>query len=134
MIVLRVMAISFLCIFILSCDDQKVASHQTPCLSESSKTAPLFRRFEPAFSTDGFGISLDTVTGQWCKSWNWKMHLRDAVLSGLNKLPLCSELLNSDKRDPLGILGSPQDSITGAPADVKDKPDPFAQFGGKAIK
>lgn len=66
-----------------------------------------FRRFEPVYSKDGHGIALDTVTGQWCKTWNWKMHPRNPSVKGLNDLPLCTaiyENLDSLKKlnDALG--------------------------------
>lgn len=54
------------------------------------------RRFEPAFSTDGYGIALDTVTGQWCKAWNWRMHPTNESLMGLNDLPLCIDIYKQD--------------------------------------
>jgi hypothetical protein len=69
-------------------------------------------RFENVSPIGGLGVALDTVTGQWCRTWDWD-YKGTAVRFDLNTLPLCKSLYDS------------------YPAD--DSTDPFAQFGGKAI-
>lgn len=107
---------------LIGCNDPAQHHDEKPQVkpqAESRGNAP-FRRFEPAFSTDGYGIALDTVTGQWCKAWNWKMHPTNATLTGLNDLPLCTDIYeNRSKNDPLGILGTQENPIVVTPEDMK---------------
>jgi hypothetical protein len=86
-------------VFLVGCNDTPQPSNEKP-QAENSVSTP-FRRFEPAFSTDGYGIALDTVTGRWCKTWNWTMHPTNPTLMGLNDLPLCADIYeNASKGNP----------------------------------
>jgi len=80
-------------VFLIGCNDVPQPSNEK-LQTENRSTTP-FRRFEPAFSTDGYGIALDTVTGRWCKAWNWTMHPTNPTLMGLNDLPLCADIITS---------------------------------------
>jgi hypothetical protein len=73
---------------------------------------PPTHRFENVSPTGSMGVALDTVTGQWCRTWDWD-YKGSAQRFDLNTLPLCKSLYDSFPSD--------------------DSDDPFAQFGGTAI-
>jgi hypothetical protein len=84
-------------VFLIGCNDTPPPSTEKP--QAVSRTDKPLQRFEPAFSTDGYGIALDTVTGRWCKAWNWTMHPTNSTLLGLNDLPLCSDIYTNASKD-----------------------------------
>ena len=77
-----------------------------------AKHYPPIHRFENVTSTGQLGVALDTVTGQWCKTWEWVYRGNAQSLSGgLDTLPTCLSLYRQ----------VPQTDT-----------DPFKQFGGTA--
>ena len=55
-------------------------------------------RFENVSPTGGLGVALDTVTGQWCRTWEWD-YKGSVARYDLNTLPLCKTLYDSDPAD-----------------------------------
>jgi hypothetical protein len=84
--------------------DQKPA----PAVVPPTKLHHPTHRFEDVSPTGSLGVALDTVTGQWCRTWDWA-YKSDSQSGGLDTLPTCKSLFDS------------------TPADD----DFFAQFGGK---
>jgi hypothetical protein len=49
---------------------------------------PPSHRFEPVSGVGSAGVALDTVTGQWCRTWDWQYKAKPDADS-LNTLPTC---------------------------------------------
>jgi hypothetical protein len=79
-----------------------------PAVKPVEHHVPPAHRFENVPGIAGDGIALDTVTGQWCRTWEW--HYKVASMSGgLDTLPLCIDIFRSnpatgDPNDPLGLF------------------------------
>jgi hypothetical protein len=71
--------------------NQKAASTPPP---KHYITRPA-HRFESVSSTGNLGVALDTMTGRWCRTWNWN-YLRKPESNDLNTLPTCYELFTSE--------------------------------------
>jgi len=46
-------------------------------------------------ATGNLGIALDTMTGRWCRTWEWEYKNKPGEF-GLNTLPTCYELFLSE--------------------------------------
>lgn len=76
-----------------------VLLQQSGCDEQAPKTAtqpahryPPTRRFENVASPGSpAGVALDTVTGQYCKTWEWT-YKASGLNGGLDTLPLCLSL------------------------------------------
>lgn len=55
--------------------------------------APL-HRFEHLSLAGQAGVALDSVTGQWCKTWEWT-YRSDKMNGSLDTLPTCLSLYNT---------------------------------------
>jgi hypothetical protein len=53
---------------------------------------PPVHRFENVSTVGAEGIALDTVTGQWCRTWDWMPRDPKAPRDGLSSLPTCESL------------------------------------------
>lgn len=74
---------------------------------EQAKHYPPTHRFENVSNPQSPGIALDTVTGQYCKTWEWTYKM-SAMNGGLDTVPTCFSIFQStpssgDPNDPLGI-------------------------------
>jgi len=72
-----------------------VLLQQSGCDEQAPKTAaqpahhyPPIHRFENVSSPVSPGVALDTVTGQYCKTWEW-MYKASGMKGGLDLLPTC---------------------------------------------
>lgn len=77
-----------------------------PPVAKESHLPPL-HRFENVSSPSSPGIALDTVTGQYCKTWDWT-YKAPSLNGGLDTVPTCLSIFQatpSSANDPLGILG-----------------------------
>ena len=83
---------------------------------EQSKPAPAaipkppIHRFENVSGFNGDGVALDTVTGQWCRTWEWH-YKAESLNGGLDTLPTCISIFRNvtgGPDDPLGILDKPK--------------------------
>jgi hypothetical protein len=54
---------------------------------------PPIHRFENISGVNGDGVALDTVTGQWCRTWQW-VYKDNSQIGGLDQLPTCESLYN----------------------------------------
>jgi hypothetical protein len=54
------------------------------------------RRFENIPAVGIQGVALDTVTGQWCKTWEWS-YKNDAMSGSLDTLPTCLSIFQSTR-------------------------------------
>lgn len=52
-------------------------------------------RFENVTSTGSLGVALDTMTGKWCRTWEWEF-VGKPESKGLNTLPTCYEIFIED--------------------------------------
>ncbi len=93
------------------CKDSTKAPSPTADPAKERISLPL-HRFENVSSPSSPGIALDTVTGQYCKTWEWT-YKAAAMNGGLDTVPTCLSVF----RD-YPATGDPK--------------DPFSQFGGKA--
>jgi hypothetical protein len=59
----------------------------------AAKPAPT-QRFEGISAVGMQGVALDTVTGQWCKTWDWS-YKNAAMSGGLDTLPTCLSIFQS---------------------------------------
>lgn len=69
---------------------------------------PSLHRFVNVSSPSSPGVALDTVSGQYCKTWEWT-YKTATMNGGLDTLPTCLSVFHSipagqDDNDPLGIL------------------------------
>jgi hypothetical protein len=55
-------------------------------------------RFENVSNPQSPGIALDTVTGQYCKTWEWT-YKAEALNGGLDTLPTCLSIFKSAPSD-----------------------------------
>jgi hypothetical protein len=77
----------------------------TPPAAKESRLPPL-HRFENVSSPASPGIALDTVTGQYCKTWDWT-YKTPSFNGGLDTVPTCLSIFQSTPSspiDPLGVL------------------------------
>jgi hypothetical protein len=72
--------------------DQKNASSPSPAKHFLTRPA---HRFENVSSTGNLGVALDTMTGRWCRTWDWN-YIGKPDANGLNTLPTCYELFTSE--------------------------------------
>jgi hypothetical protein len=69
------------------CDQStKTAPPSSPSTAKT-KHYPL-HRFENVSSAQSPGIALDTVTGQFCKTWEWTYKVK-SLNGGLDEVPTC---------------------------------------------
>ena len=70
---------------------------------DQPKAAPIpkppLHRFENVFGLNGSGVALDTVTGQWCRTWEWS-YKADSMSGGLDTLPLCYSIFKGVAANP----------------------------------
>jgi hypothetical protein len=52
-------------------------------------------RFESVSSIGNVGVALDTMTGRWCRTWDWQ-YVAKPDANGLNMLPICYDLFIAD--------------------------------------
>jgi len=58
------------------------------------KHGPPIHRFENVSSPQSPGIALDTVTGQYCKTWEWT-YKTESLNGGLDTVPTCLSIFRS---------------------------------------
>jgi hypothetical protein len=82
-------AIALVSLFLLQegCDQTKPTP--TPPTAQVKRERPPIHRFESVPGVGQDGIALDTVTGQWCKTWEWVPRDPKAPTDGLSSLPTC---------------------------------------------
>jgi hypothetical protein len=69
------------------CDQSSKPASPAPQPVAKTKHYPL-HRFENVPSTQSPGIALDTVTGQFCRTWDWTYKIK-TLNGGLDELPTC---------------------------------------------
>lgn len=81
-----------------------------PPVSKSERPSYPVHRFEAVPGIGGQGIALDTVTGQWCRTWDWVPRDPKAPQDGLSTVPTCLSLfeLMPSTNDPRGISSKPE--------------------------
>jgi hypothetical protein len=52
-------------------------------------------RFENVSPTGALGVALDTMTGQWCRTWEWQ-YKNNAQSGSLDTLPTCYQLFQDE--------------------------------------
>jgi hypothetical protein len=67
--------------------DQSQSAPKPPWLTKSERHP--IHRFENVPTVGASGIALDTVTGQWCRTWDWVPRNPNAPLDGLSTVPTC---------------------------------------------
>ncbi len=82
----------------------------TPNSTAKEPRLPPLHRFVNVSSPASPGIALDTVTGQYCRTWEWSYKVA-SMNGGLDTVPTCLRVFQSipageDPKDPLGILPS----------------------------
>jgi hypothetical protein len=88
---------AFLClVFLVGCEQPPSQTASSASLQPVTPTHkhPI-HRFENVSPTGGLGVALDTVTGQWCRTWEWD-YKGSPERDDLNTLPLCKSLYDSD--------------------------------------
>jgi hypothetical protein len=70
-----------------------LAGCDQPAPTPKEHHVPPIHRFENVSTTGATGVALDTVTGQWCKTWEW-VYKADSMSGGLDTLPTCLSLYN----------------------------------------
>jgi len=78
---------------------QPTGCDQSPKPAAKERHYPPIHRFETVSSNGVSGVALDTVTGQWCKTWDW-FYKSDALSGGLDTLPTCLSLYNQTQSAP----------------------------------
>ena len=82
-----------------------------PSSAKDQHYPPLHRFVNVPSPGSPSGIALDTVTGQYCKTWEWN-YKATAMNGGLDTLPTCLSIFNdfpageSSKNDPVGLSQS----------------------------
>jgi hypothetical protein len=77
----------------LGCDDAPTPAPAKPPVAKESHYSPS-HRFENVSGVGQTGVALDTVTGQWCKTWEW-VYKSSAMSGGLDTLPSCLSIYES---------------------------------------
>jgi hypothetical protein len=94
-----------LSVLILSgCDQQ-----QHPVPTKIEVPTPPTHRFENVSVLGATGVALDTVTGQWCRTWEWQ-YTGKPDATGLNTLPTCLSLYQQTVGDSVTDLFYDKDS------------------------
>jgi hypothetical protein len=63
-------------------------------------------RFENVSNPPSPGVALDTVTGQYCKTWDWT-YKAESLNGGMDTLPTCLSLFKSTPSDDAEANGVP---------------------------
>ena len=61
---------------------------------EKVRHSPPIHRFENVSTPASPGVALDTVTGQYCKTWDWA-YKASGLSGGLDTLPTCLSIHQS---------------------------------------
>jgi len=86
---MKLTGLALLAILLIVCSGCDATAHPV------ERGSPI-HRFEHVSNIGADGVALDTVTGQWCKTWNW-VYKDDAKIGGLDTLPSCLKLYNENK-------------------------------------
>ena len=72
------------------------------------KSRPPIHRFEPLAATGQQGVALDTVSGQWCKTWEWA-YKNDSYTGSLDTLPSCLTIFKAipSEGNDYGFVANP---------------------------
>lgn len=81
-------------LFALLLLQQPSGCNQAPKSAEKAHHNPPIHRFENVPSAGVAGVALDTVTGQYCKTWEWS-YKAEALSGGLDTLPTCLSIFQS---------------------------------------
>jgi len=65
---------------------------------------PPVHRFENISNSPSPGIALDTVSGQYCRTWDWQ-YTNKPNAHDLNETPLCKDLYINIERNPEDPMG-----------------------------
>jgi hypothetical protein len=77
------------------CDElPKPTTNQSATSGTKAHRASPLHRFENVSSPQSPGIALDTVTGQYCKTWEWTFKIT-SLNGGLDTLPTCLSIFQS---------------------------------------
>ena len=92
----------FVLAFVLVVLDDPLGCDKPPAkpVVAQAKRYPPIHRFENV-SNQSPGIALDTVTGQYCKTWEWTYKV-NAMNGGLDTLPTCLSIFQSTPSDTNG--------------------------------
>jgi hypothetical protein len=86
------------CLFALLLIQQASGCNDRPKPVPSVRHNPPIRRFENVPSAGVAGVALDTVTGQYCKTWEWS-YRAESLSGGLDTLPTCLSIFKSTPLD-----------------------------------
>jgi len=77
-----------------------------PTMELRKPLGPMVRRFESVPTAGSQGIALDTVTGQWCRTWEWTPRDLKPAPDIVGSLPSCLTLFKTTPAEtsPLDIL------------------------------
>lgn len=78
---------------VAACIATAIALHQSLGCNPTTPefTRPPVHRFENISVPGESGIALDTVTGQWCKTWEWE-YKQEVKEKSLGTIPTCESL------------------------------------------
>jgi hypothetical protein len=86
---------------------QASGCNEAPKSAERAHRSPPIHRFENVSSPQSPGVALDTVTGQYCRTWEWT-YKAEALSGGLDTLPTCLSVFKSIPSKDDGANEGPQ--------------------------
>jgi hypothetical protein len=86
------------CLFAVLLLQQPTGCNEQPKVAEKARHSPPIRRFENVSSPGSPGIALDTVTGQYCRTWEWTYKANE-LNGGLDTLPTCLSIFQNTPSD-----------------------------------
>ena len=82
------------CLVALLAMQQADSCNTSPAPAPKEALLPPIHRFESVSGVGQTGLALDTVTGQWCRTWDWS-YKAQSLNGTLDTLPTCLSLFNS---------------------------------------
>jgi hypothetical protein len=73
---------------------QAAGCNEQPKPAAKARERPPIRRFENVSTPQSPGVALDTVTGQYCKTWDWT-YKAESLNGALDTLPTCLSIFQS---------------------------------------
>lgn len=102
---MKIASLLAISLFFLQLDD---CDQKPKPIAKERHYAPI-HRFEHVTIVGSPGVALDTVTGQWCKTWEWA-YKNTSLNGGLDTLPTCLSVYQRTPSSEAAVQDEPPKS------------------------